>query len=671
MREMAGKVPGEIKERVKELREELRKHEYQYYVRDNPLISDAEYDSLMQELKELEEEYPGLKDPNSPTVRVGGEPRDEFTKVEHSQEMLSLGNAFSPEDLKDFADRIKRRLGGDEEFNYVVEHKIDGLALILRYQAGELVLGATRGDGRTGEDVTANVRTIPAVPLKLKREVDIEIRGEAFMPREKFISLNERRLSRGEEPFANPRNAAAGSIRQLDPGIAARRPLSFLAYDVIQAPEYSCSSHLEALELLAELGFKVNWHEQAGDIETVIALCQDWVERQQELDHDIDGMVVKVNKLDLRPWLGATSKSPRWAVAFKFPAQQKTTRVKDIKISLGRTGALTPTAELEPVEVDGSTVSRATLHNEDEINRKDVRIGDKVIIQKAGDIIPEVVKVIKEERTGQEKKFEFPESCPACGEPVFRDPEEAVYRCLNSTCPEVVRESILHFVSRDAMNIEGVGPALIDRLLEQDLIENQADLFFLEESDLIQLERMAEKSARNVLEAIEESKSRPLARVIFALGIRHVGLRTARLLADKFGSLARIREAGREELEEIAEIGPVIAESIVNYFATPRNNRLLDRLKEAEVTMESESRQQARTLEGYKFVLTGRLENFTRQEAAAEIEKRGGRVTASVSSQTDYLVQGENPGSKLQQARQEGTKILTEEDFIQLLTKED
>ena len=668
---MPEKIPEKVQKRAAELREELRKHEHQYYVKDNPLISDAEYDSLLQELKELEEEYPALKDPNSPTVRVGGEPLDQFNKVEHSQEMLSLGNAFSPEDLRAFADRIKRKLGKDERFNYVVEHKIDGLALILRYQAGELILGATRGDGRTGEDVTANVRTIPAVPLKLKKEVDIEIRGEAFMPREKFTRLNQRRLSRGEEPFANPRNAAAGSIRQLDPGIAARRPLSFLAYDIIQAQEYSCTSHLEALNLLAELGFKVNWHRQAGDIAAVIELCQDWVQRQQELDHDIDGMVVKVNQLNLRSRLGATSKSPRWAVAFKFPAQQKTTRVKDIKISLGRTGALTPTAELEPVEVDGSTVSRATLHNEDEINRKDIRIGDKVLIQKAGDIIPEVVKVIKEARTGQEQKFKFPENCPACNEPVFRDPEEAVYRCLNSTCPAVVRESILHFVSRDAMNIEGLGPALIDRLLEKDLIKNQADLYFLKKPELIQLEKMAEKSARNVLNAIEESKSRPLPRLIFALGIRHVGLRTARLLADKFGSLEKIKEAKRDQLEETAEIGPVIAESIVNYFATPRNNRLLARLKKAGLTLESKSQQQSRNLEGQKFVLTGRLENFTRQEATAAIEKQGGRVTSSLSSQTDYLVQGENPGSKLQQAREEGTKILQEEEFIQLLSKED
>jgi len=668
---MPEKIPEKVQKRAADLREELRKHEHQYYVKDDPLISDAEYDSLLQELKELEEEYPALKDPNSPTVRVGGEPLDQFNKVEHSQEMLSLGNAFSPEDLRAFADRIKRKLGKDERFNYVVEHKIDGLALILRYQAGELILGATRGDGHTGEDVTANVRTIPAIPLKLKKEVDIEIRGEAFMPREKFTRLNQRRLSRGEEPFANPRNAAAGSIRQLDPGIAARRPLSFLAYDIIQAQEYSCTSHLEALKLLAELGFKVNWHRQAGDIAAVIELCQDWVQRQQELDHDIDGMVVKVNQLNLRSRLGATSKSPRWAVAFKFPAQQKTTRVKDIKISLGRTGALTPTAELEPVEVDGSTVSRATLHNEDEINRKDIRIGDKVLIQKAGDIIPEVVKVIREARTGQEQKFRFPENCPACNEPVFRDPEEAVYRCLNSTCPAVVRESILHFVSRDAMNIEGLGPALIDRLLEKDLIKNQADLYFLKKPELIQLERMAEKSARNVLNAIEESKSRPLPRLIFALGIRHVGLRTARLLADKFGSLEKIKEAKRDQLEETAEIGPVIAESIVNYFATPRNNRLLARLKKAGLTLESKSQQQSRNLEGQKFVLTGRLENFTRQEATAAIEKQGGRVTSSLSSQTDYLVQGENPGSKLQQAREEGTKILQEEEFIQLLSKED
>ncbi len=668
---MTAEIPEEIKKRVEELRAELRQHEYHYYVEDNPQIADAEYDEMMEELRKLEEDYPQLKDPNSPTARVGGEVLDKFAKVQHSQEMLSLGNAFSPADLRNFAARLQRMLSEEVDFDYIVEHKIDGLAIILKYEAGELTLGATRGDGQTGEDVTANVKTIPTVPLKLKKPVDIEIRGEAFMPRQSFQKLNEERLKKGEEPFANPRNAAAGSLRQLDPTVAAKRPLSFLAYDIINEESLTLREHAESLEKLAELGFKVNWHRPVDNIDRVIELCEEWVDRQQQLNYEIDGMVVKVNQLAVREKLGATSKSPRWAIAYKFPAQQKTTEVKDIKISLGRTGALTPTAELAPVEIDGSTVSRATLHNEDEIRRKDVRIGDKVLIQKAGDIIPEVVKVIKEARTGQEKQFEFPENCPACGEKVFRDPEEAVYRCINSACPAVVRESIIHFVSRDAMNIAGVGPALIDRLLEQNLIEDQADLYFLEKEDLIELERMAEKSAANVLEAIAESKSRPLTRVVFALGIRHVGLRTAQIIVDKFGTLSQLKEANQAELEEIEEVGPVIAQSITNYFSSSENLNLLEKLKRAGVTMESEKSEEQNILADKKFVLTGRLENYTRQEAKAEIAKLGGRVTGSVSGETDYLVQGENPGSKLQQAQEREVQILTEEDFIKLITEED
>ncbi len=426
----------EAKSEIDRLREELRYHEYKYYVEDNPEISDSEYDELMNRLIELEEEFPEFKSEDSPSARVGGRPIDAFEKVEHSQQMLSLDNAFNGEDLKDFASRVEKNLAAGTEYDYIVEHKIDGLALIIRYENGSLKLALTRGDGQVGENVTANVKTIAAIPLKLNRELDIELRGEVYIPEDRFKELNEKRLDAGQEPFANPRNAAAGSIRQLDPKVAAERPLSFLAYDIInlEARE-QVKTHLDELELLEEAGFKVGWYQQESSVERIIEICNNWIEKEEELNYGIDGMVIKLNQLELREELGSTSKAPRWAIAYKFPAQQKTTFVKDIIISIGRTGALTPTAMLEPVEVDGSTVSRATLHNEDEIRRKDVRIGDKVLIQKAGDIIPEVVKVIKDVRTGDEQEFIMPENCPACGSEVFKDPDEAVHRCLNVGCP--------------------------------------------------------------------------------------------------------------------------------------------------------------------------------------------------------------------------------------------
>ncbi|MFN2363243.1 MAG: NAD-dependent DNA ligase LigA, partial [Halarsenatibacteraceae bacterium] len=422
----------EAKAEIERLREELRYHEYKYYVEDNPEIADSEYDQLMNRLIKLEEEYPEFKSEDSPSARVGGSPIDAFEKVEHSQQMLSLDNAFNGEELKDFASRVQRNLAADLNYDYIVEHKIDGLALIIRYENGSLQLALTRGDGQVGENVTANVKTIAAIPLKLNKKLDIELRGEVYIPEDSFKELNEKRLDAGLEPFANPRNAAAGSIRQLDPKIAAERPLSFLAYDIVNLEaDDQVETHLDELELLEEIGFKVGWYQQESSIEKIIEICNDWVEKEEKLNYGIDGMVIKLNQLELREELGSTSKAPRWAIAYKFPAQQKTTQVKDIIISIGRTGALTPTAVLEPVEVDGSTVSRATLHNEDEIRRKDVRIGDKVLIQKAGDIIPEVVKVIKEARTGDEQEFVMPKTCPACGSEVFKDPDEAVHRCLN------------------------------------------------------------------------------------------------------------------------------------------------------------------------------------------------------------------------------------------------
>lgn len=661
----------EAKEKIEELREKIRYHEKKYYVEDNPVISDREYDELMNELIKLENQFPEFKTENSPSARVGGEPLDSFDKVQHSQQILSLDNAFSAEELKDFSRRVEKNIPGQREYNFVVEHKIDGLALILTYEDGRLIQAATRGDGTTGEDVTANVKTIPSIPLKLNKEINIEVRGEVYIPVEKFAELNETRLGNGKEPFANPRNAAAGSIRQLDPKVAAQRPLAFLAYDIIKVEDDDLETHQQELELIEKLDFKTCWHETYEKIDNVIDVCESWVDKRDELAYEIDGLVVKLNQLELRNQLGSTSKFPRWAIAYKFPAQQKTTIVKDIIISVGRTGALTPTALLEPTEVDGSTVSRATLHNEDEVKRKDVRIGDKVLIQKAGDVIPEVVKVIKEERNGSEEEFEMPEKCPVCGSEVVKDPEEAIHRCPNSACPAQLRESIIHFASRDAMNIDGLGPAVIDRLLEADLISDFGDLYYLEKDELIQLERLAEKSAKNLLKAIENSKERPFDRVIYALGIRHVGSRTASLLTEVFEDIEAFKQATISDLTEIEEVGQVIAESIVNFFDNEDNLKVISKLKDAGVrTRKEEDTAKSTAFSGYNFVLTGSLDNYTRKEAAAEIEARSGRVTSSVSSNTDFLVVGANPGSKLEQAQENEVKIIDEEEFIKLLKEE-
>ncbi|MDI3546868.1 MAG: ligase [Halanaerobiales bacterium] len=662
-----------VKERIEELRDQIRYHEYRYYVLDDPVISDSEFDELMQELVKLEEENPDLITPDSPTQRVGGEPIDSFKKVEHRIPMLSLGNAFNAGELRDFANRIYR-LAGTGEIEFVVEHKIDGLSAILTYQQGRFVQGATRGNGIVGEDVTENIKTIRSVPLKLKEAVDIEVRGEVYISKENFTRINQSRLEKGEEPFANPRNAAAGSVRQLDPRVAAQRSLSLLAYSLVSYGGEEIKTHLEALELLKELGFKVNWHQKCSSIEEVIDLCEEWTGKREELPFEIDGLVIKVNDLALRDKLGSTAKSPRWAIAYKFPAQQKTTVVKDIIISVGRTGALTPTAILEPVQIAGSTVSRATLHNEDEIRRKDVRIGDHVLVQKAGEVIPEVVKVIKDKRTGAEKEFIMPGKCPVCGSEVAREEGEAVTRCTNVTsCPAQRREGILHFVSRNAMNIEGVGPALIDQLLAKELIHDYADLYFLTLEDLLPLERMAEKSAGNVIEAIKASKERPLHRVIFALGIRHVGAGVARVLTGVYHSVDELARASAEELEAINEIGPTIAESIVNFFREPHNQEVISKLKKAGVELsaaEDDQKETNQALIDKRFVFTGGLKNYTRSEAKERVLAAGGKVTSSVSKNTDYVVVGENPGSKLEKARELGITILSESEFTELLSGE-
>ncbi len=663
----------EISKRIEELREEIRYHEHRYYVLDNPEIADAGFDRLMQELDRLEKENPELITPDSPTRRVGGEPLDSFKKVEHNVQMLSLGNAFNAGELREFAARIFR-LSEQEDIEFMVEHKIDGLSAILTYRDGLFIQGATRGNGIVGEDVTENLKTIPSIPLRLPENVDLEVRGEVYIGKDNFSKINEKRLEGGEEPFANPRNAAAGSIRQLDPGVAAERSLSLIAYTLVSYGQAEIRSHQEALELLSELGFKVNWHKKCSNIDEVIELCQGWIDKKDELPYEIDGLVIKVNDLALRDELGATAKSPRWAIAFKFPAQQEGTVINDIIISVGRTGALTPTAVLEPVQIDGSTVSRATLHNEDEIRRKDIRIGDHVLVQKAGDVIPEIVKVIKDKRTGREEIFNMPGKCPDCGGEVIKEKGEAVLRCTNITgCPAQRREGILHFVSRNAMNIEGVGPALVDQLLARELIEDYADLYFLKKVDLIDLERMAEKSAANVIEAVEISKERPLYRVIFALGIRHVGAGVARVLSRVYNSIDELSRASIEELEAIDEIGPTIAESIINFFQEPHNQQVISKLKRAGVRLAEETNGKKQDLnghlEGKKFVFTGGLANYTRNEAKEMILTSGGKVTSSISKNIDYLVVGEKPGSKLAKARELGIEILTENEFEKLLNE--
>lgn len=662
----------DIIKKIDQLRKKIRYHEYRYYVLDSPEISDAEFDQLMRELQNLEEEYPELVTPDSPTQRVGGEPLDSFEKVEHTLPMLSLSNAFNEGELREFANRVYK-LAERREIDFVIEHKIDGLSAILTYENGLLTIGATRGNGVIGENVTENIKTIRSVPLGLAEKVSTEIRGEVYISKTDFEDINNKRLDLGEEPFANPRNAAAGSIRQLDSRIAAERSLSMLTYDLVSIDEQKFSFHTEAMDFLNKMGFKVNWYHKCKDIEEVIRLCNEWQEKRDELPYEIDGLVIKVNDLSLREQLGSTAKSPRWAIAYKFPAQQKTTVVKDIIISVGRTGALTPTAILEPVHLAGSTVSRATLHNEDEISRKDVRIGDSVLVQKAGDVIPEVVKVIKGKRTGQERVFKMPVNCPECGADAVRQEGEAVTRCINVTgCPAQRREGIIHYISRNAMNIDGVGPALVDQLLEKEMIEDYADLYSLTVEDLIPLERMGKKSAVNAVEAVDESRERPLHNLIFALGIRHVGAGVARVLTQVYNSVETISKAKREDLEVIEEIGPVIADSIVNFFHEEHNQRVIEKLKKQGVKMSAVKEEKSSALievvAGKRFVFTGGLDNFTRSEAKEKVLSAGGKVSSSVSKNTDYVVAGESTGSKLEKARELGLKILDEEQFIGLFT---
>lgn len=658
---------------AQKLRREIRHHEFLYYVLDAPEITDAEYDALMRRLQELERAYPDDVPPDSPTRRVGGKVSPEFTEVRHMTPLLSLGNAFSDEELAAFDARVKSGLPEGSEVEYVFEPKIDGLACSLIYENGRLVRAATRGDGEVGENVTANVRTIRSIPLTLNvkesEEVPelLDVRGEVYMPRHAFMKLNEQRSEAGENEFANPRNAAAGSLRQLDPKVTASRQLSFFAYGVCAGHK---DKHSASLAMLHDYGFKVSeGYAVVKNINEAIAKIKDFAAKRQSLAYDTDGAVIKVNAVYQQNILGATGKDPRWAIAFKFPPEQAETKLEDIIIQVGRTGVLTPTAVLTPVKLSGSTISRATLHNEDFIRSKDIRIGDTVVINKAGEIIPEVLHVVKEKRTGAEQEFFMPAECPECGWKTERLNGEAAIRCTNPHCPALGREGLIHFASKGAMDIDGCGPAVINQLLDNGLISDPADLYLLVKPQLTALERMGDKSADNLLNAIAESKKQNLDRLLFALGIRHVGAKVARLLALHFGSMEKLMAAETDEIAAIEDIGPKIAESVVTYFASPVNIDLIERLKELGLNMEMEAAEldTAHPFYGKTMVFTGTMPTLDRATAQTMAQQVGAKVTGSVSKKTDYVVAGAEAGSKLTKAQQLGVTVIDEAEFLRLL----
>ncbi|GBC59230.1 NAD-dependent DNA ligase LigA [Desulfonema ishimotonii] len=658
------------------LRKALHHHNYRYYVLDDPEISDAEYDRMMRELMALEEAHPELDSPDSPTRRVGAPPLSEFPKVQHTIPMLSLDNAFNDGDITDFDRRVRKLLETGDAIRYTAEPKLDGLAVELVYEKGRLVMASTRGDGVTGEVITDNVRTIRSVPLVLQPEGKqimpslLEVRGEVFISHEGFRRLNAERLEMEMPPFANPRNAAAGSLRQLDSRVTAKRPLEIFAYGLGSVADLAFDSHWEMLRTLKTLGFRVNPIIKAGlTVSGVVAYYEELSNMRHALPYDIDGMVVKVDSLELQRKLGAKSRSPRWAIAYKFAAVQETTRILDIDVQVGRTGALTPVARLEPVSVGGATVSNATLHNEDEIRRKDVRIGDTVLIQRAGDVIPEVVKVIESVRTGGEKVFEMPSECPVCGAEVERNEGEAVSRCINISCPAQIRGRIRHFAAKGAFDIDGLGIRLVEQLVDKGLLKSYADLFHLDAPTLEALERMGARSAKNLVAAIEKSKKISLARFVYALGIRHVGESIAGILADRFQSLEKLVEATTvEELEAVEGIGSEIARSFRHFFDQPENRKTLERLLQSGVELQFKDSGQKAELAGKTFVLTGTLEGMSRSEAKKRIEAAGGKVTGSVSQKTDYVVAGEKAGSKLDKAQKLNIEILDEDAFKRMMT---
>lgn len=658
------------KQRVEELTKLLNQYNKEYYVLDKPSVSDREYDRLMQELIELEAQYPELKSSTSPTVRVGGAVLEGFNKVQHEKPMLSLGNAFNEGDLRDFDARIRKV---SPNISYVCELKIDGLAVTLHYRDGQFVKGATRGDGVVGEDISENLKTIQTIPLHIPYKEPLEVRGEVYMSKATLDKLNKQRAEKGEELFANPRNAAAGSLRQLDSRIAAKRELAMFCYAVPSAEELGCQTHDESLQKIEELGFNVNPNREVCDsIDGVLAYIEKWSTNRFDLPYEIDGIVIKVNQLNEQQKLGSTVKSPRWAIAYKFPAEEVETILKDIIFTVGRTGMVTPNAVLEPVRVAGTRVSRATLHNEDYVKERDIRINDRVIIRKAGEIIPEVVKPVIDARHGDEAPFEMIQDCPRCGSELIREAGEADYYCLNIDCPARIVESLCHFVSRDAMNIDGLGVKVVEQLYDNQLIENVADIYKLQKEQLLPLERMGEKKVTNLLTAIENSKQNSLERLLFGLGIRHVGSKTAKVLAAHFETIDALMQATFDDFKGIAEIGDVIANSIVHYFTQDANVQLINELKALGLNMsytgaKVSTANEANEFYGKTVVLTGTLATLSRKEAGVKLEALGAKVSGSVSAKTDFLVAGEKSGSKLKKAQELGVTVIDEEMMLKMI----
>lgn len=659
---------NDLANRVETLHRLLNQYNHEYYVMDNPSVPDSEYDKLLHELIHIEEEHPEFKTEDSPTVRVGGEAQATFNKVRHDTPMLSLANAFNEEDLRRFDARVREHAGKVE---YMCELKIDGLAVSLKYENGRFVQGLTRGDGTIGEDITENLRTIRAIPLKIKKSLTFEVRGEAFMPKASFERLNKEKEEAGEQAFANPRNAAAGSLRQLDSKLAAKRRLSIFLYSVNDFTNFHATSQSEALDELDELGFKTNQNrKRESDIEGVLEYIKYWTEKRQDLSYDIDGIVIKVNDLEEQDELGYTQKSPRWAIAYKFPAEEVVTTLHDIELSVGRTGVVTPTAVLEPVRVAGTTVSRASLHNEDLIHDKDIRIGDSVVIKKAGDIIPEVVRSLPDRRPEGTETYHMPTHCPSCGHELVRLDGEVALRCINPKCPAQLVEGMIHFVSRQAMNIDGLGTKLIMQLYDNEIIKDVADLYYLTKDDLLPLERMGEKKADNLLNAIEASKENSFEHLLFGLGIRHLGVKASQVIAERFDNMERLFEVTEEELLEIHDIGDKLATSLITYLNNEDIIALIDKLRAKNVNMKYKG---IRTSEiesdsefnGLTVVLTGKLHNMTRTEASKWLEAQGAKTTSSVTKNTDLVIAGEDAGSKLTKAEKLGTEIWSEADFIQ------
>lgn len=659
----------DVKKKMDELIDLINYHSNKYYNEDTPEISDFEYDNLMKELMKIETEHPELKREDSPSTRVGGKPLDKFNQVTHKIPMLSLSNAYSAQDLKDFDKRVRESVNKDVE--YVVEFKIDGLSVGLTYVDGVFKTGATRGNGVIGEDITQNLKTVKTIPLKMDDKEEIIVRGEVYISKENFEKINEQQEENGLQLFANPRNLAAGTLRQLDSKLTAKRPLDIFIFNLEYMQNEKFKTHSQSLEYLSNLGFKVSPNFKiCKTIEDVIEHIEYWTVNRSDLSFEIDGMVIKVNDLEEREQMGYTAKSPRWAIAYKFPAEQKKTKLKDIIVEVGRTGTITPTAILEPVRLAGTVVARATLHNEDYINEKDIRVGDTVLVQKAGDIIPQVVEVIKEDRTGDEIKFHMPEKCPVCHEPTVRLEGEAAVKCINMSCPAQIRRGIIHFASRDAMNIDGLGESIISLLLDNKIIKDVADLYYIKKEDIVNLERLGEKSATNLINAIEKSKNNDLYRLINGLGIKYIGVKGAKVLAKSFKSLDDIINSSIEELTNLEEFGEVMADSVVEFFKEDKNIVVINKLKEVGVntlSSNSEDNGLANIFDKMKIVLTGTLPTLKRNDAKELIEARGGKATSSVSKSTTFVLAGEEAGSKLTKANELGVTVIDEAKFLELL----